>query len=226
MSRSTLAPRARMPDNDRIVTVSGPAPIAPVAREDRIPALDALRGCALLGILLMNIPGFALHPASYGDPTVAGGADGANLWFWIVNHILFDGKMRALFSMLFGAGVLVLTERGEAKGHSMADIYYRRLFWLLLFGVLHAYLLWWGEILYPYALCGLFLYPFRHVRPSRLLAAAGVSLLVITGFLIGDGFDKRDQFARGECMKRVREIDEIVKGQGKPWYGQIGRAHV
>lgn len=198
-----------MPDNSRIVTVTGPAAITPVSREERIPALDALRGAALLGILLMNISGFGLHLAAYGDPTVAGGAEGSNLWFWIVNHILFDGKMRALFSMLFGAGVLVLTERGEAKGVPMADIYYRRLFWLLLFGALHAYLLWWGEILYPYALCGLFLYPFRHVRPKRLLITAGVCLLLMTGFFVADAFDKRDQFAKAAQAARLRK-------EGKP----------
>lgn len=183
-----------MPHNSGIMSAPGQAiSIGPVAREDRIAGLDALRGVALLGILLMNIAGFAFHPATYDDPTVAGGSTGANLWFWIVNHILFEGKMRALFSMLFGAGVLVLTERGEAKGVNMADIYYRRLLWLLLFGIAHAYLLWYGEILYPYALCGLVLYPFRKMRARGLIIIAGISLALMTAFMTFDAFEKRDQ---------------------------------
>jgi uncharacterized protein len=191
------------------------ASIGPVSREDRIPALDALRGVALLGILLMNIIGFAFHPATYDDPTVAGGSTGPNLWFWIVNHILFEGKMRALFSMLFGAGVLVLTERGEAKGVSMADIYYRRLLWLLLFGILHAYLLWYGEILYPYALCGLVLYPFRKMRPRGLLIFATVSLLFVTGFIAGDAFDRRDRQQKAAQAARLRLDGKAVSEELK-----------
>jgi len=199
-----LAPLGHILDNGGIMSPSAQAaPIGPVAREDRIPALDALRGVALLGILLMNIVGFAFHPAAYDDPTVAGGADGANLRFWIVNHVLFEGKMRALFSMLFGAGVLVLTERGEAKGVNMADIYYRRLLWLLLFGMAHAYLLWFGEILYPYALCGLLLYPFRKMSARGLITVSAVSLIMMTGFMTADAFHKRDQRSKAEQAARL-----------------------
>ena len=196
------------------------ASIGPVSREDRIPALDALRGVALLGILLMNIAGFAFHPATYDDPTVAGGSTGSNLWFWIVNHVLFEGKMRALFSMLFGAGVIVLTARGEAKGVNMADIYYRRLLWLMLFGIAHAYLLWYGEILYPYALCGLVLYPFRKMRPRGLIIIATVSLAFMTAFITFDAFEKRDKQQKAMQAARLRlegkpVSDELKKVEEK-----------
>jgi uncharacterized protein len=182
--------------------------IGPVEQSERISSLDAVRGAALLGILLMNVNGFGLHPASYDDPTVAGGATGANLWAWIVNHVAFEGKMRALFSMLFGAGVIVLTERGESRGHSMADIYYRRLLWLMLFGIAHAFLLWWGEILYPYALCGLALYPFRKMTVRALLITGGVMVLIATGGSVGNAYSTRE--ARDKAAEAAR-----LRAQGK-----------
>jgi uncharacterized protein len=148
--------------------------LRPVRPTDRISSLDVLRGVALLGILLMNIIGFGL-PFAYDNPSNAGGATGANLGFWFVNHVLFEGKMRALFSLLFGAGAVLLLSRGEKKSGtiSVADIYYRRLLWLLMFGLLNAYvLLWYGDILYPYALLGLFLFPLRNLSPRVLIAGA------------------------------------------------------
>ena len=108
-------------------------------------SLDALRGFALLGILLMNIVAFGLHFSAYDNPTAAGGSTGWNLGAWVAMHILAEGKMRALFSLMFGAGIILMTSRMEARGGvNSADIYYRRNLWLLLFGLLHAYLLWLG----------------------------------------------------------------------------------
>ena len=88
--------------------------------------------------------------------------------------------MRAIFSMLFGAGVVLLTSRLERRGDGtrVADIYYRRTLWLLAIGVAHAYLLWEGDILYSYAMCGLFLFPFRHVAPRRLILLGALALAI------------------------------------------------
>ena len=133
---------------------------APVAAAERISALDTLRGFALLGILLMNIVAMGMYGGAYDNPTVTGGATGLNLGVWAVLHVLAEGKMRCLFSLVFGASMILLTSRLEKHGNA-ADIYYRRTIWLILFGIVHAYLLWMGDILYPYALCGLILYPFR-----------------------------------------------------------------
>ncbi len=150
---------------------------APAA--DRIVALDFVRGVALFGILLMNITGFGL-PHAYVDPTIAGGSTGANLWAWIVIQMGFEGTQRALFSMLFGAGVILLTARLEAAGRSdAADIYYRRNLWLIGFGMVNAFLfLWEGDILYTYGITALFLYPFRRLAPRALLAI-GVGTLLL-----------------------------------------------
>ena len=102
----------------------------PTQRKARINSLDVIRGIALLGILLMNINGMGL-PFSYSDPTIAGGSEGLNLKVWIINNMLFEGTMRGLFTLLFGAGVILLTSRLEKNGAgiSTADIYYRRILW-------------------------------------------------------------------------------------------------
>src|SRR4029453_12938430 len=97
-------------------TASARATAQPVLGAERIAAIDVLRGVAVLGILLMNISGFALPFAASFDPTVGGGHTGSNLWVWAVGAVLFEGKMRAIFSMLFGAGMLVLTSRLEHRG--------------------------------------------------------------------------------------------------------------
>lgn len=176
---------------DQATTVA-PAHPGPVSQTDRHTTLDALRGFALLGILLMNIVAFGLHVSAYDNPAATGGSTGWNLGVWVAMHILAEGKMRALFSLMFGAGIILMTSRMEARGGvNSADIYYRRNLWLLFFGILHAYLLWLGEILYPYALCSLVLYPFRHMAAKRLLIIAGVLVALTAGANIGMAFKTR-----------------------------------
>ncbi len=165
-----------------------PRALGPVAGEDRVSSIDVLRGFALLGILLMNILVFALPDAAYSNPSVAGGDRGANLWAWILQYVFADGRMRGIFSMMFGASAYLLLSRGEARGFGIADIYYRRTLWLMLFGMIHAYFIWHGDILYPYALLGLVLYPLRHLRPRTLLILAGIGVLILTAMSIGEGF--------------------------------------
>jgi uncharacterized protein len=136
---------------------------------------------AVLGILMMNITSFALPMAAYVNPAVAGGDSELNLVVWYVNHLLFHGKMRATFSMLFGAGFILLTERAEKRGGTAqsADIYYRRILWLILFGIIHAYFFWYGDILYMYGVAGLMLFPLRKVSAWWLLVAGLVLLTVV-----------------------------------------------
>jgi uncharacterized protein len=145
----------------------------------RIEALDFVRGAALFGILLMNITGFGL-PDAYSNPANAGGATGANLWTWIVTQMGFEGTQRALFSMLFGASVILLTSRLEASGRTdAADIYFRRNLWLIAFGLVNAFIfLWYGDILYAYGVIALFVFPFRKLAPKWLLAL-GIGALML-----------------------------------------------
>jgi uncharacterized protein len=150
----------------------------PVTSADRISSLDVIRGVALFGILMMNIVGFGL-PFAYDNPTNSGGADGFNLFAWQFNTLLFEGTMRGLFSILFGAGIVLMTSRAEARdpGIAVADIYFRRNLWLIAFGLIHSWLLLFtGDILYRYGIVALFLFVFRKASP-RFLILFGVLVL-------------------------------------------------
>src|SRR5882724_2148026 len=169
--------------------------LAPVRFEERISALDTVRGFALLGILLMNITELGLPHAASWNPTVAGGSTGWNLFTWVVTEVFADGKMRAIFSLAFGASVLLLVERLFRKGAGVdaADIHYRRMLWLLLFGLIHGYLIWFGDILFPYAMLGLLLFPLRKLSPRALLVTAGIMVLVMTCDALRNYFHLRNQ---------------------------------
>jgi uncharacterized protein len=143
-----------------------------VAETPRLIALDALRGIAVMGILLMNVTGFAMPPAAYLNPGAYGGAQGADLAVWAVGFVLVDGKMRALFSMLFGASMLLVIDRAEQAGRDGASVHFRRMGWLFAIGLVHAYLVWAGDILVPYAIVGAIAYAYveRTARQQVMLA--------------------------------------------------------
>lgn len=155
---------------------------APVAETNRIKTLDMLRGFALLGILMMNIAGFSMPDHSFEKFS----NDPGSVNFWVFQFIgtLFEGKMRAMFGMIFGAGVLLFIANKSSQGISVHALYYRRMFWLLLFGLIHAHLiLWIGEILYLYAICGMILYLFRNVAAKYLVWA--VPVVAVVSFVAG-----------------------------------------
>ena len=194
--------------------------------EDRINSLDVIRGIALLGILLMNINGMGL-PMAYEDPSVSGGSEGLNLDVWIMNNMLFEGTMRGLFTLLFGSSVILLTSRLEKRGAGItaADIYYRRTLWLLLFGIINVYVfLWDGDILYPYALLGLTLFPFRNASVKTLLSCAGVLLICGALWYISDYHNARDIQEQGIAMQSLKDSGETLtdkqEGQLKAWTKQ------
>ena len=152
-----------------------PTGAAPVTFAERIHALDTTRGFAVLGILIMNIWSFAGPQAFYDYPLLVADWGGAPVQTWTVMHTLFEGSPRALFSMLFGAGMLLMVNRLDesAPGVSSARLYYRRLFFLMLFGLFDMFvLLWPADIIFIYGLCGLVLYPLRRCRPATLVMIA------------------------------------------------------
>lgn len=150
----------------------------PVDDAGRIAPIDVLRGVAVLGILLMNVQSFGLIGAAYVNPTAYGDFTGANWWTWAIGRVLVDQKIYGVFAMLFGAGIVLMTSRVEARGLSPAKLHYRRMAWLALFGMLHAFLIWSGDILYTYALCGAVAYRFRH-RTPRALIVWGMTFIVV-----------------------------------------------
>ena len=147
-------------------------PIAP----SRILTLDIVRGVAVMGILVMNIAAFAMPYPAYANPAAYGGDSGLDLASWAFNFLLFDGKMRGLFSILFGASTLLVIERAIAAGRGGAKAHYARMLVLLGFGLLHFYFIWFGDILALYALCGMLLYFFRNKSPKSLVRWAGAFL--------------------------------------------------
>jgi len=121
---------------------------------ERLAALDVVRGVAVLGIVIPNIVSFGQPMIAYGWP--GGFVSGAGVysdWLWGAQLVLVDGKFRGLFTLLFGAGMVLFLRRAEATGHGYG-LLAKRLAWLGLFGFLHWALLWRGDILTAYAFAG------------------------------------------------------------------------
>lgn len=161
---------------------------APVSQKQRIVALDVIRGIAVLGILIINIAWFGIlseNSARWEALNLkAGGID-----FWLVKTmtVLFEGKMRALFCILFGAGIMLFIEQKKAaSGKSPWKLFYRRMAWLVLFGLINAHvLLWRGDILYFYGIFGMVVFLFRNMKPIYKSLGIVVVILftVVTGQL-------------------------------------------
>jgi uncharacterized protein len=184
---------------------ASPAPVpaaAPVAGAQRIETLDVLRGFAVLGILAVNISYFAdvsavsMNPAVREAPSAAG---------WVVHtlmKVLAEGKFMTLFSVLFGAGIALFSDRVEARGRKPAGLHYRRIGWLWLIGMVHAYAIWYGDILVSYACCAAVAYLGRRWRPrTQLIVAAVLAAGPALGLL---GFAAALPHLPPEAMKGVR----------------------
>ena len=150
----------------------------PIDLKNRIHSLDLLRGFAVLGILIMNITSFSQISMAYMNPKIGAGLEGYNQYFHGFNFIFADTRFMSIFSMLFGAGVILFTQRIEAKGKRVAALHYKRMFWLLLFGLIHAYFIWVGDILVAYAICGSLVFFFRKKSIRTLF------IMVVILFLI------------------------------------------
>ena len=201
-----------------------PTTASPVPANERVVTFDVVRGLAVLGILVMNVIEFGMPHLAYVNPKQWGGADGADLWTWFVQVALFDGKMRALFSMLFGAGLVLIAERMEraGRGGESADLLLRRCLWLAAFGVVHRFgLQWTGDILWMYGLLGLIAIAFRRWRPVPLLIAGVLCLcaLVPQALLQHQRVVKlRDQAAQAVALEAAQqEVPKELSDARKNW---------
>ncbi len=193
---------------------------APVNQSERIVILDSLRGIAILGILLMNIPGFALpDPAAYGDLTVLNEMGTINFKVWYFIDWFMEGSQRALFSMLFGAGIILFITRQEKKAEGLypADYFFRRQLWLLVFGLFNAFvLLWFWDILFHYACLGMIMFTFRRLSPKALIVGAAISLLLMTVRENVDAYRDRKMIYKGEMIAKmdttVTKLTDAQKG--------------
>ncbi len=208
---------------------------APVSGKARIKSIDTLRGVALLGILVINILAFAQPIGALSDPQVDGATEGANFALFAGAEIFVEGGMRALFSMLFGAGLMIFMNKPDADPGEVRGLYYRRTGLLILFGLINAYpLLWVGDILYIYGMTGLLLFLFRDLSARALLRwALGVLLLTtlihsglhVSLRQLGETVAQAQALAPGvEMTEQQREAvqawDAMLEGQGLSEAGQ------
>lgn len=178
---------------------------APVSQQERITILDSLRGIAILGILLMNIPGFGLPEVRASDPSVLN-ETGINYKTWFVIDWAFAGTQRAIFSMLFGAGMILFITRLEKRTDGMmpAIYFFRRQMWLLFFGLVNAFvLLWFWDILYAYAIYGMLLFIFYRLSPKTLLLFAFICLLLMTARDNKDLYHAKTIITKGELVAKI-----------------------
>ena len=183
----------------------------PTSISERIPSLDFLRGIAILGILFINIESF-VYPNPWSSWQYGyGGAIDHNTRFWV--YFLTQGKFYTMFALLFGVGIAIFLERIEQKslGLKALDIYARRLLWLFVIGVVHAYFIWDGDILYHYAICGFLLLPFRSVNSKNLLL-----IVVFLGFfLVMKSYEnvskRKDSFAKYTAALSLDESQRTEK---------------
>jgi len=184
----------------------------------RYATIDALRGFAVMGILLMNIAGFALPSGAYFNPLGGGGTAPADIAVWAINFVLVDGKMRALFSILFGASTVIVIERAEAAGLSGPKIHAARMVTLALFGAAHLLLVWPGDILLHYALVGMMALPFvlleprLHIRIAALLLL--IQLVVDISFVAGFVSLRADALAPGANAATIASWHALAEGIG------------
>jgi uncharacterized protein len=201
---------------DAMNTHADPIQAAPIQPGERIEVLDAIRGFALLGIFIMNVPAFntSLFQGFGGDPA----------WphWWdvgteTVRDVIFSGKFNSMFSMLFAVGFTIQLERLQAREPDRAaGIYLRRLFWLFVFGAIHACVFWAGDVLHMYALLGVLLLLLRRL-PDRVVVALIVLCLLYPAIAgtIQLASTTRDELESGfELTRQAIAADNAAFGHG------------
>jgi uncharacterized protein len=204
----------------------------------RIDALDLLRGIAILGIFLMNTWTMSLpqdtytNPATYNPNWVFGGfppageggqvtmlqpLTGVNHWVYVVIHLFADMKFITTFSMLFGAGIVLQAERSRRKGNNPWTVHYFRMAMLLVFGLIHTFGFWYGDILTDYAICGLVLAPFR-LLPASLLFLMGMGMVIVpTGLEIAHVAHQHEVAAGRTTANWYQPIETVHTWESQLW---------
>lgn len=157
------------------------AAFSPTREGERIITLDVLRGFALIGIMLANIRLFAVPWSDLGTPaTGAGAIEHATFWFV---RLAIEYKFYSLFALLFGAGFILQFDRARHAQRSFSGMYLRRLIVLAIIGVLHGLLLWYGDILLLYAICGALMLPVRRCSACQFIVIG--CMLMLAGTMLG-----------------------------------------
>ena len=193
----------------------------PITAAERLLSLDALRGVAVMGILVMNVYAFAMPLAAYYNPLIMGGTDALNMGTWFFTHLFFDQKFMSIFSMLYGAGVVMMMNRAAERGVSFTPVFYRRSAWLMVIGLLHGYFIWFGDILFHYALMGMVVFLFRKASPRKLITIACLLLPVTLLINYGSSFYleelQADVAAIEEAQSQGATLDEDEREKLEEW---------
>lgn len=193
----------------------------PITAAERLLSLDALRGVAVMGILVMNVYAFAMPLAAYYNPLIMGGTDALNMGTWFFTHLFFDQKFMSIFSMLYGAGVVMMMNRAAERGASFTPVFYRRSAWLMVIGLLHGYFIWFGDILFHYALMGMVVFLFRKASPRKLITIACLLLPVTLLINYGSSFYleelQADVAAIEEAQSQGATLDEDEREKLEEW---------
>lgn len=181
----------------------------------RYPTLDVIRGVAVMGILLANLPLFALPEAAAFSPLAWGGSGLVERAVWFANFVLVEGKMRGLFSLLFGASLLLVIDGAGARGENPVAVHLRRMAVLFAIGCVHLYFFWSGDILSHYALVACFALPF--VRLSvRWLVGCAILLLALQVVISGMAGTLLLASAARDTPQAVEIWDAFASGFGVP----------
>jgi uncharacterized protein len=173
----------------------------------------------VLGILVINVRLFSMPELTLTNPNVYGDFTGLNYLSWLAGHVLAELKFITLFSALFGAGIVLFTESKDEE--SALSLHYRRTAWLLVIGLGHAYLLWYGDILVPYALCALVLVSFRR-KPPATLAKIGLVLLLVPSLLdVSAGISLGSDALAGQWMPAQSTLESEVATYRGGWLEQM-----
>lgn len=190
---------------------------APTQSSERIGIIDSLRGFAILAILLLNILVFSMPGVAAWNPSFLH-ESGWDFRIWYFTTLIPEGTQRALFSMLFGAGVMLFTSRLESRmqGTGSAELFLRRQLWLLVFGLADIYLLLWeGDILFDYACYGIVLYVFRKLPASKLLLTACICFLLTQARENRDLYLQKNIISKGEAISAIDTISTPLTRQQK-----------
>lgn len=194
----------------------------PVEPNKRVLSIDVLKGFAILGILTVTIQSYSLTFAEQYNPTAheGGALEGYNLWLWFLSHVFAEKKFLAVFAMLFGASIMMLSNKAKKEHLRSGDLQSRRFSWLLIIGLLHAYLLWYGDVLLFFAICGFFMFIFRS-KKSRVLFRLGIIFLLVgslASFILGYSIPFWEPGQLEELEQRVWSPSHELVSQEMEYY--------
>lgn len=200
----------------------------PIEPKKRVLSLDILRGFAVLGIVVMNIQSFAMPSVAYSNPTVFENLSGNDLYVYLFSYVFADQKFMSIFSLLFGASLVMLPQKARKEHLRSPDLQNRRLLFLALFGLIHAYLIWYGHVLFMYAICGFAMFVFRRkksvfqIRTGIALLAVGSLISLLLGYTVPFWEPGEYEAAQTEIWSPTsEEISKEIDYYTSAWERQI-----